>query len=121
MHYFTAGLHLAHPKLAQLRGFGTVAAHDAAVMAPLYQLDSAADTLWVLGDICAGGIESMRTALTQLSTLQVPRHLVTGNHDPVHPMYRNAQRHFADYTAVFASVQQVALPASEAELRSEVR
>ncbi|WP_301122430.1 hypothetical protein [Mycolicibacterium fortuitum] len=39
MDYFTADLHLAHPKLASLRGFETVAAHDAAVMAPLHHLD----------------------------------------------------------------------------------
>ncbi|WAY21548.1 metallophosphoesterase family protein [Mycolicibacterium fortuitum] len=107
MDYFTADLHLAHPKLASLRGFETVAAHDAAVMAPLHQLDPSQDTLWVLGDICAGGVASKESALAQLSTLQVPMHLVTGNHDPVHPMYRGAQKHFADYAAVFASVQQV--------------
>ncbi len=105
--YFTADLHLAHPKLASLRGFETVAAHDAAVMAPLHQLDPSQDTLWVLGDICAGGVASKESALAQLSTLQVPMHLVTGNHDPVHPMCRGAQKHFADYAAVFASVQQV--------------
>lgn len=104
--YFTADLHLAHPKLAGLRGFDTVAAHDAAVIAPLYQLDPEQDALWVLGDICSGGVESMHSALEQLSTVRVPMHLVTGNHDPVSPMYRNAQRHFGDYAAVFESVQQ---------------
>lgn len=108
MDFFTADLHLAHPKLADLRGFATVAAHDAAVMAPLYRLDPDADVLWVLGDICAGGVESAHNALEQLSTLRVPMHLITGNHDPIHPMYRGAQRHFADYASVFASVQQLA-------------
>ncbi|WP_124712896.1 metallophosphoesterase [Mycolicibacterium nivoides] len=108
MQYFTADLHLAHPKLAGLRGFGSVAAHDAAVMAALYRLNPETDVLWVLGDICAGGIASMESALEQLTTLQLPMHLVTGNHDPVHPMYRGGQKHFADYAAVFASVQQVA-------------
>ncbi|WP_236732018.1 metallophosphoesterase family protein [Mycolicibacterium peregrinum] len=108
MDYFTADLHLAHPKLADLRGFDTVAAHDAAVMAPLYRLDPKQDTLWVLGDVCAGGVASMESALGQLRTLRVSMHLVTGNHDPVHPMYRGAQKHFAAYAAVFASVQQVA-------------
>ncbi len=106
--FFTADLHLAHPKLAGLRGFDTVAAHDAAVMAELYQLVPEQDTLWVLGDICAGGVASMESALEHLSTLRVPMHLVTGNHDPVHPMYRGGQKHFADYAAVFASIQQVA-------------
>lgn len=108
MEFFTADLHLAHPKLAGLRGFDTVAVHDTAMMAPLYRLDPKQDTLWVLGDICAGGVASMESALAQLNTLRVPMHLVTGNHDPVHPMYRGAQKHFAAYAAVFASVQQVA-------------
>lgn len=106
MHYFTADLHLAHPLLAGLRGFDSVGAHDAAVMAALYELDPAADVLWVLGDICSGGVASMESALEQLATLSVPLHLVTGNHDPAHPMHRNAQKHFGAYTAVFASVQQ---------------
>lgn len=108
MDFFTADLHLAHPKLSGLRGFDTVAAHDAAVMAALYRLAPETDALWVLGDICAGGIVSMESALTQMSTVHVPMHLVTGNHDPVHPMYRGGQKHFGDYAAVFDSVQQVA-------------
>lgn len=108
VHFFTADLHLAHPKLAALRGFDTVASHDAAVMAALYQLDPDTDTLWVLGDVCSGGVESMHTALEQLATLRVPMHLVTGNHDPVSPMYRRAQKHFGHFAAVFESVQQVA-------------
>lgn len=77
-------------------------------MAALCELDHETDTLWVLGDICAGGVASMETALEQLAALRVPMHLITGNHDPVHPIFRGAQRHFANYSAVFASVQQVA-------------
>lgn len=106
--FFVADLHLAHPKLAAMRGFDTVAAHDSAVMASLYRLDPDTDTLWVLGDICAGGVGSMHLALEQLATLRVPLHLVTGNHDPIHPMYRGGQKRFADYALVFASVQQMA-------------
>lgn len=106
MQFFTADLHLAHPKLAGSRGFDTTAAHDAAVMAPLYRLDPEHDVLWVLGDICSGGVASMESALAQLSTLRIEMHLVTGNHDPVHPCNRNAHRHFDDYASVFASVSQ---------------
>lgn len=106
MDYAVADLHLAHTKLAGLRGFPTAAAHDAAVMAPLYSLDPAADQLWVLGDICSGGLASMHSALEQLAALPVPVHLITGNHDPCHPMHRNVQRHFSAFAAVFASVQQ---------------
>lgn len=106
VHYFTADLHLQHPKLAELRGFGSIAAHDDAVLTALRELDPEHDVLWVLGDICSGGVASMESALTQLSTLAVPMHLVTGNHDPCSPMYRSAQRHFRAFAAVFASVQQ---------------
>ncbi|MCB0927117.1 MAG: metallophosphoesterase family protein [Mycobacterium sp.] len=108
MLYFTADLHLQHPKLAGLRGFNTVAAHDAAVMAELYQLDPEQDALWVLGDICSGGVASMESALEQLSTLRVAIHLVTGNHDPVHPMNHNHCRHADLYSAVFETVQESA-------------
>lgn len=104
--YFTADLHLQHPLLADLRGFPTPAAHDAAVMAALYRLDPDSDELWVLGDICTGGTASMRAALAQLATLRVPLHLVAGNHDPVHSCNRKPERHLAEYRAVFRSVQE---------------
>ncbi|BDD84547.1 serine/threonine protein phosphatase [Tsukamurella pulmonis] len=106
MDHFTSDLHLAHPKLAELRGFAGVAEHDAAVMERLHELDPDTDVLWVLGDICSGGVASMESALAQLGTLRVPLHLVTGNHDPVNPMRRGAQRFFAAYAEVFRSVQQ---------------
>jgi len=115
MHYFTADLHLAHPKLASLRGFDTVAAHDAMVLAPMHRLDPNAAVLWILGDICSGSVGSMKSALAQLATVPVRMHLITGNHDPAHPMHRNAQRRFADYAAVFASVQQVSRTKIEGE------
>lgn len=108
MDYFTADLHLQHPKLAELRGFGSVAEHDAALIAELGRLDPDEDVLWVLGDLCSGGVASMQSALDQLATVPVRKHLVTGNHDPVGPMYRGAQRHFAACAAVFDSIQQFA-------------
>lgn len=108
MRYFTADLHLQHPKLAGLRGFDSVPEHDAAVVAALAALDPERDELWVLGDICSGGVASMESALRQLSGLSVPLHLVAGNHDPVHPLHRGAQRHFAAYAEVFRSVQPYA-------------
>jgi len=105
MRYFTADLHLQHPKLAELRGFGSVPEHDAHVVAQLAAL-GADDELWVLGDICSGGVASMESALAQLAGLEVPMHLVTGNHDPLHPMRRGAQRHYPAFAEVFASIQQ---------------
>ncbi|MFT3661842.1 MAG: metallophosphoesterase family protein [Gordonia sp. (in: high G+C Gram-positive bacteria)] len=107
MRYFTADLHLQHPKLAELRGFDSVPDHDAAVIDAFGAL-TADDELWVLGDICSGGVASMESALAQLSGLPVRMHLVTGNHDPVHPMRRGAQRFFAANAAVFASIQPFA-------------
>ncbi|MFT4088232.1 MAG: metallophosphoesterase [Gordonia sp. (in: high G+C Gram-positive bacteria)] len=92
MDYFTADLHLVHPELADLRGFSSAAEHDAAVLEPLRRLDPERDVLCVLGDVCAGGRASMESALAQLTTLEVPMHLVAGNHDPVGPVQRGGPR-----------------------------
>ncbi|GAA4402143.1 metallophosphoesterase [Tsukamurella soli] len=108
MKHFIADLHLQHPKLAELRGFESTGAHDNALLEALWRIDPTTDELWVLGDICSGGIASMRHALELLGTLEIPMHLVTGNHDPVNPMNRNAHKYFGEFTAVFETVQQYA-------------
>lgn len=114
--YFTADLHLGHARLAQTRGFATVHAHDAHVMAGLYGLNPDTDTLWVLGDICAGSPESAEHALEQLSTVRVPMHVVLGNHDPAHAMYGDVHSDVhADMVDLYAAVFETAQ--AEAQVR----
>ena len=102
--HFTADLHLGHRLIAGKRGFASVGAHDAAVLAPLYELDPSRDELRVLGDVSCGGADAMRKALKQLASVPVPMRLVSGNHDAVHPSLGHAEDWYAEYAAVFASV-----------------
>lgn len=113
MKYFIADLHLAHPKLAEHRGFDSMEEHDAAILASLEGLQKS-DQLWVLGDVSSGSSGSTTAALEQLAQLRsqlhpaVGFHLITGNHDRCHPMHRDAHKHQAAYLAVFDSVAMVA-------------
>lgn len=103
MKYFLADLHLHHPKLAALRGFDSVEEHDAAIMEGIHAL-SPDDQLWVLGDICSGGKESMLNALGKLVLVKTPMYLISGNHDQVHPLHRDCYKYWAEFTGVFQGI-----------------
>lgn len=106
--YFTADLHLGHPRLAANRGFHTVAGHDAAVMSALYELDPYTDALWVLGDVSSSSRSGFEYALEQLSTVRVPMHLVLGNHDAAHPTREDSEWYRELCELVFDTVQESA-------------
>lgn len=101
--YFTADLHLGHRLVADLRGFPSVGAHDAAIIAPLYSL-TLDDELWILGDVSCGGPSDVARALDKLRGLPLPMHLISGNHDAVHPLSGDSAEWFGAYAEVFASV-----------------
>ena len=56
--WFTSDLHLGHPFVAELRGYGSgendVDRHDATILNNLTDALNPGDTLWVLGDISSG-------------------------------------------------------------------
>jgi calcineurin-like phosphoesterase family protein len=105
--WFTSDLHLAHPKVAELRGFASTKLHDAAIMGNLAATLGKNDALWILGDISSGTNRSEREALDQLAELTVVAnlHLVLGNHDTPHPMHCTTQN-AAKYLEVFNTVQE---------------
>ena len=110
--FFTADLHLGHRLVSDLRGFDTVEEHDRAVMGNLMAAVGAGDTLWVLGDLSAGGSAGQRYALELLARFsaehRIQMHLIAGNHDGVHPMHRNAHTWDQTYRHVFDRVQPFA-------------
>lgn len=109
MKYFTADLHLGHQLVAELRGYDSVQEHDEAVLAPLRTLDPRGDQLWILGDLSGGSKGATLRALEALDgNVDVPMHLVAGNHCPVHPMHRDAHKWLRRYLEVFESVQPFA-------------
>ncbi|WP_322097959.1 metallophosphoesterase family protein [Nakamurella alba] len=107
--FFTSDLHLGHRLVAGLRGFDDPADHDDEIARRWRETVGDGDTVWVLGDLAvtssAIGIE--RT-LQRIAGLPGTKHLVPGNHDPVHPMHRHAHRHQRRYLEVFESVQAFA-------------
>lgn len=110
--FFTADLHLGHRLVSDLRGFDTVEEHDRAVMGNLMAAVGVGDTLWVLGDLSAGGSAGQRNALDLLASFsaehRIQMHLIAGNHDSVHPLHRNAHKWDQPYRHVFDSVQPFA-------------
>jgi calcineurin-like phosphoesterase family protein len=106
--WFISDLHLGHKFVAGLRGFDEVGDHDAAVMTSL-DCVTAEDVLWVLGDVtCTHDRALMSQMLTLLMTHPARKHLVAGNHDPVHPMHREAYKWIPFYHPAFQSIQPFA-------------
>lgn len=107
--WFTSDLHLGHRLVAKLRGFGedehSTTAHDAAVFDGWTACVRDDDQVWVLGDVA---LTDHETALQRIGSLPGVKHLVTGNHDPCHPMHREAHKWQRRYMDVFASVQTAA-------------
>ena len=100
-HLFTSDLHFGHLKVAtEHRGFASVGEHDDAVIAALDEHVGPDDVLWVLGDL-VGTAREWERALAFLWGVPGRKRLVLGNHDPAHPMNRNAFRHTAALAEVF--------------------
>lgn len=113
--WFTSDLHLGHSMVAGLRGFRAPdgepdpGAHDAAVTANWTRLVRPGDQVWVLGDLAvASSAARVREVLDLIGPLPGEKHLIAGNHDPVHPGNRDSHKWFARYMTVFASVQAFA-------------
>lgn len=118
--WFTSDLHLGHAKVAQHRaeafGAPAVAArpqhainwHDRHLAWNWDDSIADDDQVWVLGDLSLGGTEATAYALNWIADRPGEKHLVPGNHCPVHPMHRDAHKWQSAYLKVFASVQPFA-------------
>lgn len=98
-HVFTSDWHLGHGFVAGLRGFESVSEHDEAVLASMAGLREP-DIVWILGDL-VGQARHFGAALERVAVLPGRKRLVLGNHDPAHPMHRNAARWTPALAAVF--------------------
>lgn len=105
--WFISDLHLGHKFLADLRGFSTTGEHDEMILGNLAEAVRPGDVLWMLGDLSSGRSEAEERALTLIDdTLPgIEKHLVPGNHDSCHPLFRSAFRRQRRFLEVFDSVQ----------------
>lgn len=106
--FFTSDLHLNHEKLAELRGFDSIAEHDDAIVEGIFPLTKH-DQLWVLGDLSSGSNGGETRALQILADLKEKTraefHLIAGNHDSCHPINVDSHRKQKKFLEVFDSVQ----------------
>ncbi len=115
--WYTADLHIGHELVACRRVAGMVLpryvgaevdAHDRLLARNWDAVVAEEDHVWVLGDLSSGGTDATAHALNWVSSRPGVKHLVCGNHDPVHPMYRDGHRWQSAFLQVFASVQPFA-------------
>lgn len=111
--FFTSDLHIGHRFVAGLRGFDNIEDHDAHLAARWDAVvnpnNDRPDQVWVLGDISVGGNRAETNALAWLLQRPGQKHLIAGNHDHAHPMFRDSHRWQRKYLGVFESVQPFAV------------
>lgn len=84
--FFTADLHLGHKRVSELRGFKSIEEHDAHIISVWNSRVTKRDTVYVLGDIAVSNYENALDIIK--NQLNGAKHLISGNHDIVHPMHK---------------------------------
>ena len=87
--------------VSEIRGFASPAEHDESIAAGWRARVGKNDTVYVLGDVAVSGFGS---ALAFIDALPGTKHLISGNHDPVHPMHRTYSRMLPRFLEVFKTV-----------------
>lgn len=100
--FYTADLHLGHEKVAKLRGFDSPLLHDLVVLSNLSKRLRKGDRLWVLGDV---SVETY--PIEVLSMKEVELHLISGNHDAVHPLHRRSEQAQQEFRKAFDSIDSM--------------
>jgi calcineurin-like phosphoesterase family protein len=103
--WFTSDTHFCHARVAELRGFASVADHDESLIASWNATVKPGDVVWHLGDV---GMGHESDVLAKVWRLNGVKHLVAGNHDPCWPRTRDARRHQRKWLDAFESVQAYA-------------
>lgn len=98
----TSDLHLGHPLMAELRGFSSVDAHDAAVKANWFEVVKPTAHVHILGDVAMG---RGKPGLAELASWPGVKHLYLGNHDRAHPSNRQSHNYFRELVDKFESIQ----------------
>jgi len=104
--FYTSDQHIKQSNVAKRRGFGSVEEHDDHLA---HQWDSVVgedDVVFLLGDVSAKKGPSVLEWVAQRTGT---KHLISGNHDPVHPMHNTAVVHMTDWLEVFDTIQPFAL------------
>lgn len=108
--FYTSDLHIGHKMVAGIRGYRDsigdpdTSAHDEAMAEVWDSQVKYGDIVYVLGDISISGNQYVMDWFSRRREYG-PIHLISGNHDPVHPMHRTATKYLQRWSAVFDSIQ----------------
>lgn len=86
--YYTSDVHFGHKRVSEIRGFETTEKHDQHIIDEWNRVVKKNDIVYVLGDIAVG---AHKYALDILKDLPGRKHLISGNHDIVHPYHSRGQ------------------------------
>lgn len=100
--FYTSDVHIGHRLVSGLRGFENTDDHDRTLGERWDEMVTEQDTVYVLGDISINGGDR---ALDWIMDRRGTKHLVSGNHDPVHPMHRTATKYLPKFLRAFDTVQ----------------
>lgn len=100
--FFTADTHFSHKLVAGLRGFESTEDHDEVVIESWNAVVSKRDHVWHLGDLTLKNPPAIAHILDRLNGI---KHLVLGNHDRAHPVFRNGHSSLKKYAEHFETVQ----------------
>lgn len=122
--WFTSDLHIGHRRVAEHRFPVDLHAripwqdeemvkikvkhHDQTLAENWDERVQLGDHVWVLGDLSAGGKAATLNAIEWIRARPGIKHLVPGNHCPVHPMYRDSWKWQSWYFGIFESIQMAA-------------
>lgn len=101
--FVTSDTHFGHKKVSEIRGFSSTEAHDARVIWAWNEYVKPTDIVYHLGDVGMGSLSRFEDSVKALNGTI---HLITGNHDECHPLFRGSQNKFRAWANLFASVQQ---------------
>lgn len=100
--FFTADTHFSHELVANLRGAQTIEEHDESIIENWNAVVTKRDHVWHLGDLTLKNPPAISHLLERLNGV---KHLVLGNHDRAHPIFRNGHNSLKKYAEHFETVQ----------------
>jgi calcineurin-like phosphoesterase family protein len=105
--WFTSDTHFGHTNVVTLshRPFSSIEEHDEAIIERWNAVVHPQDQVYHLGDV---GLGSDKYTLECVARLKGHKHLITGNHDSVHPQHRDYHGKFKTWAQYFESIAQFA-------------
>lgn len=100
--FFVSDTHFSHAMVAEIRGFESIEAHDEHLIEAWNAVVTKRDHVWHLGDLTLKNPTAIEHLVNRLNGI---KHLVLGNHDRAHPIFKNSHNALKKYAPMFETVQ----------------